>query len=311
MAISGNLLVRVFTVDSSASLTLQNLTVENGSISGSGGGIDNGGTLTITNSTLSGNSAGAGGGILNEGGATLTITNSIVANTPLGGDCINGGTFTFTANGNNLDTDGSCPSVGQVTSAQLNLGPLFFNGGPTRTHALLSGSFAIDAGVQSLCAADSITTDQRGVLRDALCDIGSFEFVPPPPPPPQADLSIAKSAAKTAQTGKGLTYTITVKNNGPDSAADVLVNDVLPAGTSFVSLTPSAGCLTPAVGFTGTVSCSYASLASGASLGDIKIVVKVTAKGNAQLNNTATVSSTTFDPNPANNSATATSKLGK
>jgi len=35
-------------------------------------------------------------------------------------------------------------------------------------------------------------------------------------------------------------------------------------------------------------------------------VVKATPKGNAQLNNTATVSSTTFDPNLANTSATAT-----
>jgi hypothetical protein len=30
-----------------------------------------------------------------------------------------------------------------------------------------------------------------------------------------------------------------------------------------------------------------------------------------QFNSTAAVTSTTFDPNPANNSATATSKLGK
>jgi uncharacterized repeat protein (TIGR01451 family) len=117
------------------------------------------------------------------------------------------------------------------------------------------------------------------------------------------------------KTGKSLTYTIRVQNNGPVEANDVVVNDVLPAGTVFVAngLTAdgSTSCSTPPPGFTGTVSCTYASLASGASLADIIIVVKVTAKGSGQLNNTATVSSATFDPNTANNSATATTKLGK
>src|SRR5208283_4608523 len=56
-------------------LTVNDLTIENGS-SFDGGGIENVGTLTVTNSTFSGNSAtgGTGGGIFNDG--TLTVTNS-------------------------------------------------------------------------------------------------------------------------------------------------------------------------------------------------------------------------------------------
>ena len=42
------------------------------------------------------------------------------------------------------------------------------------THALLAGSPAIDAGNNAVCAA----TDQRGVARDAACDVGAYEFVP-------------------------------------------------------------------------------------------------------------------------------------
>ena len=63
-------------VDLGTSLTLHRVTIANGNAAGaSGGGIDNRGTLTITNSTFSGNSAaGVGGGIYNIG--TLTITNS-------------------------------------------------------------------------------------------------------------------------------------------------------------------------------------------------------------------------------------------
>jgi hypothetical protein len=48
------------------------------------------------------------------------------------------------------------------------------NGGPTLTHALLAGSPAIDAGDNAVCPA----TDQRGLARDAACDVGSFEYLP-------------------------------------------------------------------------------------------------------------------------------------
>jgi uncharacterized repeat protein (TIGR01451 family) len=125
-------------------------------------------------------------------------------------------------------------------------------------------------------------------------------------------VSIAKGAVKTVKTGKQLTYTIQVTNNGPNPASTVVVNDTLPLGTTFFSLTnPGATCTPLFVGSTGTLSCSYASLTSGSSV-TLTLVVKVTAKGNGtNITNTATVSSATFDPNPANNTATATTKLGK
>src|SRR6185369_5191626 len=54
------------------------------------------------------------------------------------------------------------------------LGALASNGGPTQTHALLSGSPAINAGT----ATGALTTDQRGVARPqgAAVDIGAVEF---------------------------------------------------------------------------------------------------------------------------------------
>ncbi|MDQ3864158.1 MAG: LamG domain-containing protein, partial [Actinomycetota bacterium] len=60
-------------------LTLNNSTVSSNisSVSGSGGGIYNRGTLTLNNSTVSGNTAGtAGGGIFNSSNSGLTVTNS-------------------------------------------------------------------------------------------------------------------------------------------------------------------------------------------------------------------------------------------
>ncbi len=99
--ISGNNAVRVMEVNSGADLTLQNLTIANGSINTSyGGGISNNfGMLTVTNSTFSGNSADYGGGIDNNGG-TLTVTGSTFSNNSAtsegGGIFNNGGTLTVT-----------------------------------------------------------------------------------------------------------------------------------------------------------------------------------------------------------------------
>src|SRR5205085_2496965 len=102
-----------------------------------------------------------------------TLNNSIVANN-VGGDC--GGAATSA--GFNLDSDGSCglSGAGDIPSGLANLGPLQVNApGHTTTHALLSGSQAIDAGN---CSGGTITADQRGVARPQgpACDIGAFEL---------------------------------------------------------------------------------------------------------------------------------------
>jgi len=69
----------VFVVNSGATLNLNRLTIAHGNQSAGeyGGGINNLGTLTVTNSTVSNNSADNGGGIANFG--TLTVTNSTVS----------------------------------------------------------------------------------------------------------------------------------------------------------------------------------------------------------------------------------------
>src|SRR5262249_27358695 len=48
----------------------------------------------------------------------------------------------------------------------------------------------------------------------------------------EADLSISKSAPATATAGTTFPYTVTVTNNGPDTAQNVTLNDPLPAGIS-------------------------------------------------------------------------------
>jgi len=69
--------------------------------------------------------------------------------------------------------------VGQVTHTLTNtnplLGPLMDNEGNTLTHALLSGSPAIDAGSCTDILGNLVTSDQRGYFRFNPCDIGAYE----------------------------------------------------------------------------------------------------------------------------------------
>jgi uncharacterized protein len=127
-----------------------------------------------------------------------------------------------------------------------------------------------------------------------------------------ADLSITKTDTPDPVTaGSNLTYTITVANAGPSSAAAAALSDTLPAGTSFVSLASPAGwsCTTPAVGAGGTIACSNTAFAAGNAVFTLVAQVGTGVAGGTVLSNTATVSSSTTDPNPGNESATATTTV--
>jgi len=126
----------------------------------------------------------------------------------------------------------------------------------------------------------------------------------------QADLSVTNSAPSTVLSGAHLTYTIAVKNGGPNPAKEVKLTDSLPKGTTFVSATPSAGsCKTPTKGATkGTVTCTVPTLANAATF-TVSMTVDVKAKSGATVTDTANVSSPVYDPNTANNSATTTTTV--
>lgn len=153
--------------------TLNNSTVSGNIATHGGGGISGGATLD--NSTVSANTAATGGGVYIAGGSA-TVKNTVVANgSP--NDC-DGGTIT-SAGHNLIENAGSCTiggnSTGNITGVDPVLGALANNGGATRTHALLPGSPAIDAGSPD-CPPP--TADQRGAARPqgGACDIGSVEF---------------------------------------------------------------------------------------------------------------------------------------
>ncbi len=125
----------------------------------------------------------------------------------------------------------------------------------------------------------------------------------------EADLAVTKTdSPDPVIAGNDLTYTVTVTNNGPDTATSVTVADNLPAETTFVSCSSTGGGVCGGSGNNQIV--TFASLASGQSE-TITFVANVSclvADGTA-INNTATVSSFTPDSDTTNDSATATTTV--
>jgi uncharacterized repeat protein (TIGR01451 family) len=124
----------------------------------------------------------------------------------------------------------------------------------------------------------------------------------------QSDLAITSSAPATPVIlGNNVTFTQVATNNGPANVGTATYTNVIPTGTTFVSLVPPTGftCTTPAVGSAGTVTCT-GPLNSGASA-TFPLVVQVTSSDapGTKITNTATIGPTANDPNTANNTASS------
>jgi uncharacterized repeat protein (TIGR01451 family) len=120
----------------------------------------------------------------------------------------------------------------------------------------------------------------------------------------EADLSMTLSdTPDPVVAGTQLTYTATVTNGGPSDAQNVQFALPLPAGTSYVSATPSAGGTCTNVS---PVTCTWAGATAPMADRSATIVVLVAANvaNGSNLSATATASSATTDPNAANDTAT-------
>ena len=165
---------------------------------GTGGAIYNENELFVTNSTLSGNRADfLGGGIYTFRHTTLEIVNStIVANQATSSVSRGGGIYSTIPNSiqltnsivagntavNHPQIDADYVGTNNIISSSIAglIDPVLRdNGGPTKTHALLVGSAAINAGDNTAATNAGLTTDQRGTgfarIVDSTVDIGAVE----------------------------------------------------------------------------------------------------------------------------------------
>ena len=136
----------IFVVDAGGNVGISGMTIANGltSASGSGGGINNHGTLVVSGATITGNQASDGGGIYNDG--TATVRHSIIfRNQPnlvlSGGGIYNSGSLT-------------------VSDTRISSNQVFFRGGGIYNSGTLSVS-------DSRISSDSAVSNGGGIYNSA------------------------------------------------------------------------------------------------------------------------------------------------
>ncbi len=115
---------------------------------------------------------------------------------------------------------------------------------------------------------------------------------------------VASDSPDPVSSGGNLTYSITVSNSSGLAASDVTLTDTLPAGVNLVSATTSQGTCTG----TNVVTCNLGTL-NGSGNAFVTIIVATGAAG--LISNAATLTTSSYDPNTADNSATSSTTVGQ
>ncbi|MDQ3741772.1 MAG: hypothetical protein M3389_12610, partial [Actinomycetota bacterium] len=123
-------------------------------------------------------------------------------------------------------------------------------------------------------------------------------------PRPVADLSVATAASPDpVPVGDELTYTLTVRNEGPAAAKGVVLTGELPADVAIGAITPSQGtCSRDGLALT----CAVGALASGATA---TVTVKVVPEEEGELTNEVAARGNVSDRDPADDAATGTASV--
>ena len=205
--------------------------------------------------------------------------------------CVDG-SIVLTAN-----VTGSCEDQNSLTYMWTTSTGVVPTPGPNANQVTISGPSLPVCGLTLPLTATVVVTDNftgctATATSGAICSVTC------------ADLAIEKTAKVC---GNQITYTVTVINNGPSLASGPIVTDCLPAGLTILSITPDKN---PWGVFTVTNNCIIGqftdpafSIPAGGSASFV-VVAQITGHCPKTICNTATVTSSTFDPNLSNNSAT-------
>jgi uncharacterized repeat protein (TIGR01451 family) len=252
----------------------------------------------------------SGGVTINGQAADLQVLKTVDAANPTRGD-----TVTFTVTVTNLGPSaasgvrvedalpaglsfvGATPSQGSYDAGTglWTVGNLAASGAGAVATLTLAATVDSDAGATNLARLDALDqTDPNPANNQAEASVT---------PVASADVSVTKTGPATATPGSNVTYTLVVSNAGPSTAAQVSLADPTPAGLSFVSA--DAPCV-------GGFPCNLGDLAVGASVTvHATYAIPADYAGADPISNTATISSPTGDPDPADGTSTVTTPVAR
>jgi hypothetical protein len=224
-------------------LTISNSTFSGNTVSETGGGVFNIGSLEIVNSTFSNNSSVfLAAGVLNFN--NLQIGDTILKRGESGENIYSNGDGTVMSLGYNVSSDdggGILTGSGDQIDTDPMIGPLQDNGGPTFTHALLPGSPAIDAGNPNFTPPPLF--DQRGPGFDRVVngriDVGAFEVQGGATPTPTATLTPSPTPTPTITATPTATPTPTATATVTPSPTPKATPTPSPTPTATATGTPS------------------------------------------------------------------------
>jgi uncharacterized repeat protein (TIGR01451 family) len=304
---------------------------------GGGAGTTNNGTANPANGNPAGiNSSGAaGGGIVIVHAGSVTAAGTITANgqTALnvqndgGGGGGAGGSIRVLANSGGLGgltINANGGKGGNTWGTQAPGTPFPGNrhgpgGGGGGGAVLLSGAPAGSSVTGGSPGTSTIATDAYGATVGLPGVVNSTATIPQTPGTQpgaecaSADIAVTNSGSPNpvlAGPGPGnvITYTQTVTNNGPLDAVNASFSETVPANTTFQSFTNPGGsgwnCVTPAVGGTGSITCTNPDFANvGTTTFTLTVAVNTGVAAGTVITDVVNATSGTNDPNLANNSA--------
>ncbi|MBC8076956.1 MAG: DUF11 domain-containing protein, partial [Chloroflexales bacterium] len=156
------------------------------------------------------------------------------------------------------------------------------------------GDDTLDSDADASGLIDQTTPIGANGYYDSSYDIGLVQ---------QANVRITKSGPASAQSGTTIAYTLGYANDGPGLAGNVMVQDTLPGGLSFVSAS-----LAPSAQSGQTLTWNIGQLAPGAN-GTLTVYAAIASGTSGSVTNVATISTTTPGDNPGDNTATAITTL--
>jgi uncharacterized repeat protein (TIGR01451 family) len=236
--------------------------------------------------------------------ADLTLTKTAAPSV------VNGGSFSYTLVVANKGPD---PATGVVLTDKLPGGVSF--GSASASQGSCSGGGTVSCSLGTIKAKSSatltigVTATSSGITTNE-AKVAGAETDPNPGDnqafattriSPRIDLGVRGTVTpEAAQIGGELTYHVVVTNGGPDTAEGVLVPLAVPAGASFVSVTPSQGiCVRD-----GTILCFLGRIASGGSAA-VDLVLRSGTSGELVLPVSVSSDGGT-DSNSANNAMSLT-----